>query len=68
MSDAVAPKTYSIPQAGKMINAGKNLSYELAKSGVMPTMPVGTRKRRVPAAVWDRIIETGALPAKQGAA
>jgi excisionase family DNA binding protein len=46
-------KTYSVPEAGKMANLGKNTSYEAARRGEIPTIKFG-KLLRVPAAAWDR--------------
>jgi hypothetical protein len=38
--------TISIPAAGKrFFSAGRNKSYELARQGIIVTIPVGGRKR-----------------------
>lgn len=50
---ATKPRTYSVPEAGRMANLGKNASYEAAKRGEIPTIRFG-KTIRVPAMAWDR--------------
>ena len=50
-------KTMSVPEAGKVyFNLGKNASYEAARRGDIPTIPVGPRILRVSIAVMERIV------------
>ena len=49
------PLTMSVPDAGwKYLGAGRNASYEAVKSGLLPTIRVGKKKRRVVIAVMER--------------
>ena len=49
-------KTMSVPEAGKVyFGLGKNASYEAARRGDIPTIPVG-RLLRVSIAVMERIV------------
>jgi 5-formyltetrahydrofolate cyclo-ligase len=52
-----APKTLSVPDAGKKyFDLGRNASYAAAARGDIPTMRVG-RKLRVPVVAMDRRLE-----------
>jgi hypothetical protein len=60
------PWTMSIVQAGaKFYGVGPNRSYEMARLGLMPTVPIGDRRRRaVPRLIIKQLSEaqvTGAL-------
>ena len=52
-----APKTLSVPDAGKRyFDLGRNASYAAAARGDIPTMRVG-RKLRVPIVAIERLLE-----------
>jgi len=52
-----APKTLTVPQAGKLYFAlGRNASYEAARRGEIPTIKIG-RLLRVPVAAMERKLE-----------
>ena len=53
--------TVSVPEAGKILNIGRGLAYEAAKSGQLPTLAFGKR-RVVPTAVLRRMLD-GEQPA-----
>jgi hypothetical protein len=60
MSDE--PLTMTIPQAGKRyFNLSRNGSYDAAKRGEIPTIPVG-RLRRVPVRAMERILDKASEP------
>jgi hypothetical protein len=51
-----APKTLSVPEAGKRyFNLAKNASYEAARRGDLPVIKIGSRLR-VPIAALERIL------------
>jgi hypothetical protein len=47
------PLTISIPEAGAMVDLGRNASYDAAKRGEIPTLSFG-RIKRVPRLPWLR--------------
>lgn len=49
------PRTYKVPQAGKMAGLGRNAAYDAARRGEIPTLRFG-KLLRVPAALWDRML------------
>jgi hypothetical protein len=50
-------KTLSVPEAGRIyFGIGKNLAYELARGGAIPTIKVG-RLLKVPVAAMERKLE-----------
>ena len=49
------PHGLSVPEAGAMIGLGRNLSYEAAKAGKIPTMEFGALLI-VPRAKWLQMI------------
>jgi hypothetical protein len=52
------PLTYSVPEAGKMINPplGKNAAYRAADRGEIPTLRFG-HLLRVPGKKWRRMLD-----------
>jgi hypothetical protein len=55
------PATIPVPRAGAYLGLGRSASYQAAKTGVIPTIKVGARKRLVPTAEFARLL--GANPA-----
>jgi len=47
--------TISVPEAGRRLGLGKNLSYEAARRGELPVLRFG-RKLRVPIAAFERLL------------
>jgi excisionase family DNA binding protein len=47
--------TISVPEAGRRLGLGKNLSYEAARRGELPVLRFG-RKLRVPLAALERLL------------
>jgi hypothetical protein len=45
-----------IPEAGKRLGLGRNKSYEAARAGQIPTIPLGKR-RVVPLAALERLLD-----------
>ena len=57
MSDTDAPKTMSVPEAGrKYLGIGRNASYEAANRGDIPYIQTGKLKR-VPVIAMERKLE-----------
>jgi hypothetical protein len=52
------PRTYTVPEAGRMAGLSRNSAYAAAERGEIPTISFG-RLLRVPAAAWDRILQDG---------
>ncbi|MGC1298950.1 MAG: helix-turn-helix domain-containing protein [Alloacidobacterium sp.] len=50
--------TLSVPEAGKMVNLGKNAAYAAARAGQIPTLRFG-RKLRVPTARFLKMLSEG---------
>ena len=51
-----APKTLSVPKAGKeYFDLGRNASYDAAKRGDLPVIRIGSRLR-VPVAALERML------------
>jgi excisionase family DNA binding protein len=53
--DHDAPKTLSVPEAGKQLGLGKNASYAAAARGEIPVLRFGSRLR-VPVVAFDRML------------
>jgi hypothetical protein len=54
---AEAPKTLSVPEAGRRyFGLGRNASYEAARRGEPPVIRIGSRKR-VPVIALERMLE-----------
>jgi len=57
MPPEAAPKTLTVPEAGKQyFGLGKNSSYEAARRGDIPTIRIG-HLLRVPVVALDRMLE-----------
>jgi len=51
--------TMSIEEAAKVLGVGRNFCYELAKTGQLPTIRLGSRRLVVPRIALERMLETG---------
>jgi hypothetical protein len=51
--ESVDKATYSIPEAGAMVDLSRNGAYDAARRGEIPVLQFG-RKKVVPKALWDR--------------
>jgi hypothetical protein len=56
------PLTLDIPEAGAMAGLGRAASYAAANRGEIPTIRLGRRKK-VPAKLWQRILDGEATTA-----
>ena len=58
-------RVLSVPEAGRLIGCGRNLSYELARTGKIPTIRLG-RKLVVPKEAFEKwLAEAGQTEAKE---
>ncbi len=48
-------QTLSITEAGKILGTGRNVTYEAVRTGQIPSIKIGHR-RRVPMAVINRML------------
>jgi excisionase family DNA binding protein len=55
MATDFEPMTYTIGQAAKILNVGRNTAYEAAKSGQIPTIKIGKRIL-VPRVAFERLL------------
>jgi excisionase family DNA binding protein len=51
-----APQTLSVPEAGKLLGIGRNLAYDAASRGELPTIRIG-RLLRVPVRALERMLD-----------
>jgi hypothetical protein len=59
-NEADAPKTLSVPEAGrKYFNLGKNSSYQAAQRGDLPVLRIGRRLRVSIIAIERMLAEAG---------
>lgn len=49
--------TVSIEDAGKLLGVSRSYAYEMARSGHLPTITLGVRRRRVPTAALLRMLQ-----------
>lgn len=56
--------TMSIEEAAKVLGVGRNFCYELAKTGQLPTIRLGTRRLVVPRIALEKMLETVDAPPK----
>ena len=54
--------TLSVPEAGRRLGLGKNLSYEAAQRGELPVLRFG-RRLRVPVAALERLLNSATVRA-----
>ncbi len=54
-------KVISVPEAGQILNCGRNLAYELARQGRIPTIRLG-RKLVVPVVALERMLTEAGKP------
>jgi excisionase family DNA binding protein len=55
MENDDAPKTMSVPEAGRKLGLGRNGSYAAVERGEIPVLRFGSRFR-VPRAAFDRML------------
>ncbi|MFC9894221.1 helix-turn-helix domain-containing protein [Nocardia sp. NPDC127579] len=48
--------TVSVETAGRLLGISRAHAYELARSGALPTVPLGERRKRVPSAALRRML------------
>jgi hypothetical protein len=53
LKDVLSRPTASIQEASRACGYGKNAGYDAVENGTMPTIDLGTRKKRVPTS-WLR--------------
>jgi excisionase family DNA binding protein len=53
---ATSRKTVSVEEAGKRLGVSRNLAYEAAKRGEIPTIKIG-RRLLVPLAALERMLD-----------
>lgn len=56
MNDDTGRKTYSIPEAAKILGIGKNQAYAAAHAGEIPIIRMGNRML-VPRLALDKLLE-----------
>ncbi|MFD6221252.1 helix-turn-helix domain-containing protein [Nocardia asteroides] len=49
--------TVSIEDAGKLLGVSRSYAYEMARTGHLPTIVLGVRRRRVPTAALLRMLQ-----------
>lgn len=47
----------SLPEAAKLLGISKSLAYKLAASGEIPTIQMGERRKIVPMAALEKLVE-----------
>lgn len=51
------PMAVSLPEAAKLLGISKSLAYKLAASGEIPTIQMGERRKIVPMAALEKLVE-----------
>ena len=49
-------RTYSVPEAGRILGVGRTAAYEAARTGEIPTIRIG-RRILVPVTALERLLE-----------
>ena len=55
----------TVPEAARCLGVGRELGYQMAQTGELPTVKVGTRQLRVPTAELRRIAGLDSTPASK---
>ena len=63
MPDPLEKPTMSVVEAGALLGLGRASAYEAARSGRIPTIDLGGRRRRVPTAAMYELLHLTILPA-----
>jgi excisionase family DNA binding protein len=58
-SDMIERRTLTVEEAGRQLGICRNMAYQLAKDGQLPTIRLG-RRLLVPKAALDRLLENPA--------
>jgi excisionase family DNA binding protein len=53
------PATLSIEEAARLLGFGRDTAYAAARSGALPTILIGKRKRRVPTSCVLQLLSGG---------
>ena len=56
--------TMSIEEAAKVLGVGRNFCYELAKTGQLPTIRLGSRRLVVPRIALEKMLATTGVQPK----
>lgn len=66
MEDQTKCRTHTIPEVAVILGVGRNTAYDMAKSGVIPTIRLGSRLV-VPGPALERMLLAGSeeYPAEQ---
>lgn len=51
------PMAVSLPEAARLLGISKSLAYKLAASGEIPTISMGERRKIVPMAALEKLVE-----------
>ncbi len=62
----VVMDTMSVVEAGRRLGIGRNVSFRLAKEGVIPALRLG-KKLRVPTVAFERMLENAGRGSREGA-
>ena len=60
------PPTLSIEEAGRLLGYSRDTAYAAARAGVLPTICIGKRKRRVPTHRLLELLEGERFPETNG--
>ena len=59
-SDEVTKLTITVDEAARRLGVGRNLGYQMAKRGQLPTIRCGAKRLVVPLAAFERLlVESG---------
>ncbi len=61
MAEKVERATMSVPEAGIRLGVSRNVAYEAAKRGEIPTIRIG-KLMRVPIVAFERMLEQAGEP------
>lgn len=57
LMEKIEKRTYTIPEAAKIIGISRSLAYQLAREGKLPTIKLSTKRTVIPIAALDRWLE-----------
>ena len=55
----MAAATYSVREAADMLGVSLDTAYNAARTGQIPSIKIGAKRIRIPAAAFDRLLNEG---------
>lgn len=62
IKDPAPPLAVGLQEAARLLGISKSLAYKLAKSGEIPTIAMGERRKIVPMAAIEKLVAQWSTP------